>query len=244
MRKSQTISDYHSRVRRVGDYIDAHLDDALDLEKLADIACYSPYHWHRIYRALAGETAAQTVRRRRLHRAALALISTSDTVGLIARAAGYASVEAFTRAFGAAHGAPPASFRKAGNTPADYISHISQGQLMADVRIETRPATRLAAISHTGNYMQIGPVFGRLLAWAGAHNLLGPDSVGIGVYYDDPSATPEAALRSEAGLTIADTVEADDTVKIITLQAGRHAILRHTGPYEQLPATYAVLFGT
>lgn len=47
---------YEKRLKRVTDHIHAHLDDELDLDKLAEVACMSAYHWHRIYRAVLGET--------------------------------------------------------------------------------------------------------------------------------------------------------------------------------------------
>ena len=61
---------YENRLRRVSAYIHDHLDEDLDMERLAEIACLSSYHWHRIYRAIYGETLAATVKRLRLHRAA------------------------------------------------------------------------------------------------------------------------------------------------------------------------------
>jgi len=61
---------YEARLNRVLDHIYDHLDEPLDIDRLAEIACLSPYHWHRIYQAMHGETVASTVRRLRLHRAA------------------------------------------------------------------------------------------------------------------------------------------------------------------------------
>ena len=63
------------RLDRVFSWLADHLDDTLDLERLAEVACMSPYHFHRIYHAMQGETAADTVRRLRLHRAAVELIT-------------------------------------------------------------------------------------------------------------------------------------------------------------------------
>ena len=60
---------YEARLSRVLDHIYDHLDEPLDIDRLAEIACLSPYHWHRIYQAMYGETIAATVRRLRLHRA-------------------------------------------------------------------------------------------------------------------------------------------------------------------------------
>jgi hypothetical protein len=65
-----TRSDYAMRLERVFRWLADHLDDTLDLARLAEVAAMSPYHFHRTYHAMQGETAAETVRRRRLHRAA------------------------------------------------------------------------------------------------------------------------------------------------------------------------------
>jgi AraC-like DNA-binding protein len=54
---------YEARLNRVLDHIHDHLDEPLDIDRLAEIACLSPYHWHRIYQAMHGETVAATVRR-------------------------------------------------------------------------------------------------------------------------------------------------------------------------------------
>ncbi|MBI3496232.1 MAG: AraC family transcriptional regulator [Proteobacteria bacterium] len=70
MSKPDTTRDYGRRIERVVAFIGAHLDDPLDLGRLAEVACFSPYHFHRVYRAIAGETTADTLRRLRLHRAA------------------------------------------------------------------------------------------------------------------------------------------------------------------------------
>lgn len=57
-------------MRRVIEHVHDHLDEPLYLNALADIACLSPHHWHRVYHAMYGATLAQTVKRLRLHRAA------------------------------------------------------------------------------------------------------------------------------------------------------------------------------
>ena len=62
------------RIQRVVDYLAEHLDETLDLDALAHVACFSPYHFHRVYRGLLGETVNDTVRRLRLHRSAVDLL--------------------------------------------------------------------------------------------------------------------------------------------------------------------------
>lgn len=80
-------------------FIHDHLDEDIDLNRLADVACLSPYHWHRIYHAINGETIAVTVRPLRLHRAAGLLANTPMPVETIAQMSGYGGVAAFSRAF-------------------------------------------------------------------------------------------------------------------------------------------------
>src|SRR5260221_14768984 len=110
MNEPTSRSDYAIRLERVSTWLVDHLDETVDLRRLADVACMSPYHFHRIYHAMQGETAAETVRRLRLHRAAVELITGGLPVPRIALRAGYASQEAFTRSFKAAYGTPPARY--------------------------------------------------------------------------------------------------------------------------------------
>ena len=60
MTKPETLIDYGRRVARVADHIADHLDDELDVERLASVAHFSPWHFHRIYRETTGETVAPT----------------------------------------------------------------------------------------------------------------------------------------------------------------------------------------
>ncbi|MPV59790.1 helix-turn-helix domain-containing protein [Burkholderia sp. BE24] len=79
---------YAASVARVHAYIGAHLDGPLDLNRLAEIACLSPYHWQRIYRAMYGESIVLMVRRMRMVRASEDLVCTARPLDEIARRAG------------------------------------------------------------------------------------------------------------------------------------------------------------
>ena len=114
MTKLKERIDYQERLNRVIVFIHDHLDEEIDLNRLADVACLSPYHWHRIYHAMHGETIAATVRRLRLHRAAGFLANTAMPIETIAEKSGYAGVAAFSRAFTNDYGMPPAQYRKDG----------------------------------------------------------------------------------------------------------------------------------
>src|SRR5262245_16154905 len=85
---SMTAADnqrqYEARLLRVLAYIHDNLDGDLSLDRLADVACMSRFHWHRVFRAMTGETLADAVRRIRLSRAANALVSEERPIEEIA----------------------------------------------------------------------------------------------------------------------------------------------------------------
>src|SRR5262245_12937310 len=210
MNERTTQSDYAERLERVFRWLADHLDDTLDLTHLADVACLSPYHFHRIYRAMQGETAADTVRRLRLHRAAIELITGELPVARIARRAGYGSQEAFTRAFKSAYGVPPARYRASFvPDPAAPAKENEMDTMTYEATVRLTSPIRVVALRQQGPYANIASTFERLMAMAGGQRLLGPDARTFGIYYDDPSVTPAGGLRADACVTVAEAVIPD-----------------------------------
>lgn len=111
-------TSYENRILRVLAYIHDHPAGDLSLDTLADVAAMSRFHWHRVFRALTGETCAQAVRRIRLHRAANALVRSDRPVTRIASEVGYPNLNSFARAFSEAYGSSPAAFRQGRAVPA------------------------------------------------------------------------------------------------------------------------------
>jgi AraC family transcriptional regulator len=243
----QTTADwinYEERLNRVTTYIYEHLDDELDLIKLAEIAWLSPYHFHRIYRAARGETLFTTVQRLRLHRAAGCLAHTALPIADISQKSGYKNMQSFNRTFNAIYGMPPARYRKHGSHTQYQSNHPERSMTMYDVTIKTIPALDVISISHHGAYLQIGQAFDRLGSWLAARNLIDASSRMMGVYYDDPAIVAEKDLRSRACFTVSQTVTPEAPLELITIAEGQYAVLRHKGPYSDLQAAYTWLFGT
>ena len=106
-------ANYIARINRVVDHIDAHLSESLTLEALAEVAHFSPFHFHRLFSALTGETLADCIRRRRLERAASSLIQNQKTPVLdTALNVGFSSAEVFSRNFRQHFGITPTAWRK------------------------------------------------------------------------------------------------------------------------------------
>lgn len=108
-------AEYIARINRVIDHIEAHLDEPLSLDHLARVACFSPYHFHRVFAGVVGETLKQFTTRLRLERAAQKLIlNPKESVTEIALGCGFSSSATFARAFRDAFGTSASELRAAG----------------------------------------------------------------------------------------------------------------------------------
>jgi AraC family transcriptional regulator len=234
MKRRTTIQANSNRIDRVMRYIHANPHANPDFQHLADIACLSPFHFHRLYHAVTGETVAATLARLKLHGAAGALAKTDRPLAAIARDAGYRSISAFSRAFSCSHGDAPTRFRA--------NARSGGGRLMTEISIKDRPALRLLVTEHRGAAYLIGDAFDRLVAWGSPRGLLGPRKMGVAVYLADMSV-PEAEQRSLAGFTIDMEVESDNPgIMPYDLPPGHHLVMLHKGPYAQIGETWRALY--
>lgn len=234
---------YEPRMRRVIAHVHDHLDAALDLNALADIACLSPHHWHRIYHAMYGETLAHTVKRLRLHRAAGQLACSSLAVARVAAAAGYPNLQSFTRTFKSVYGQPPARFRVAGQHRDFELPGVTRGAAAFEISVRQTEALPVLAVEHRGSYMAIGRAFDLLFTRVAAAGLARPGMRMLALFFDDPDLVSEASLRAQAA--VAGCAEPDTECGLLrsTIPAGVCAVLAHTGPYASMRAAYRWLFG-
>jgi AraC family transcriptional regulator len=92
--------EYTLRINRVQDYIEEHLEEEFSLPGLAQVAHFSPYHFHRIFGSLTGETLFEYIQRVRLEKAAYFLIANPNkTVTQVALSCGFSNQASFAKAF-------------------------------------------------------------------------------------------------------------------------------------------------
>jgi AraC family transcriptional regulator len=241
--KRAVDNSYEDRIGRVVAYVFDHLDDALDLNRLAEIACLSPWHWHRVYAAMRGETIAATVKRLRLDRAATALVQTSSPIDAIAKRSGYPNLQSFTRIFRSVYGMPPATYRKSGSHMRFHPAGERRRDAVYDVAIKTVPPMTAVTVEHVGSYMEINRAFDRLLGWLASRQLLGAEFRLLGIFYDDVATVPAEKLRSRAAVVTGRAVAVGPPVERTEIAGGDYAVLRHKGPYADMKAAYEWLYG-
>ncbi len=235
---------YEDRLRRVLVYIHDHLDGDLSLDALADIACLSRFHWHRVFKAMTGETLADSIRRIRLLKAANALVLETAPLPEIAGRFGYSDVASFSRAFTAAHGLAPGAFRTQGVQLANDLRQNTGDFRMYPVTIETLPRSRAAGVLNKGPYTNLGRAFQQLGGALASHNLFSRVTGLFAVYHDAPGATPEQEMRSHAAVFISDDFRKDIAgFDYFDVAGGRYAVMAHKGPYATLASAYEWLYG-
>jgi AraC family transcriptional regulator len=253
-----TWNDYQERILRVLTHIQEHLDETLDLEELARVACFSSFHFHRIFAAMTGETIADHVRRLRLERAAMELRSGAQQVIQVALDAGYEAHEAFSRAFKAAYGVSPAKFRRATGRIAILAApsgvHFRQGvplttfntnhittKVMKVITTKIKPM-RVAYLRHVGPYEDVRQTWIDLTARLSADKQIRKRSLFIGIGHDNPSVTPASALRYDACITVDEAYEPKKPVEVQIIVGGDYAVTKNC-PGGTIKDAFQYLYG-
>ncbi len=132
-------------------YIEEHLTEEIDYERLGKIACCSSYHFQRMFTYMAGVPLSEYIRRRRMSLAAVDLQSTGIKIIDVAGKYGYNSPTAFNRAFQSVHGIAPSAVKNEGvsvkSFPPVSFKLIVKGVEEMNYRIETKAAFRIVGVS-------------------------------------------------------------------------------------------------
>jgi AraC family transcriptional regulator len=253
MNSTQSRQAYSDKIDLVMDYIYTHPSEEISLETLASVACFSAFHFHRIFTAIAGETPRDYIERCKLERAANRLCTAPERLVLeTALECGYSSVSAFSRAFKKHYQMAPSAFLK--KHIMDYHSidaveskrqRIYSEADFANIRLQNLPAYHYAYKQVFSGYSSGIPTsWSRLFRYAESHELLGKDTVYFGIPFDNPGITPRNKCRYRACVTVGGTfVQQKGEIRTAEISAARYAIYTFKGRREDIGDAYALLYG-
>ncbi|MDD5646885.1 MAG: GyrI-like domain-containing protein [Candidatus Bipolaricaulis sp.] len=246
--------EYVGRVNRVMDYVRANLAGDLRLETLARVASFSPFHFHRVFRSIVGETLNDFIRRVRVGAAAGRLLNNPRaSITGIAVQCGYSSSSAFAREFRGAFGMSASEFRRGGRDAVRKIRQVERKNAQPDskggkdsapagdytltiptarrysmkfnVEVKPMPEWNVIYARHIGAYNKIGEAFERLFKWAEPRGLVRfPETVSLAIYHDSPEITDAAKLRSDACLTVPSGTKVDGEIGTMKIPGGLFAV--------------------
>ncbi len=132
-------------IARAIEYIEQNLREAITMAQIAEAACYSLYHFCRMFNSITHYTPYEYLMRRRLSEAARDLVDTDKKIIEIAFDYEFNSPETFTRAFKRMFGVQPRQWRKQGRIPPrllmpplteDYLRHLNQDEALKPVIVK------------------------------------------------------------------------------------------------------------
>lgn len=238
-----TTTRYQECLSKVLNYLQENLDSALSLDELASVACLSSYHFHRIFSAYTGESLYGHIRRLRLELAAKQLKYGKAPVGRIGLDSGFETHASFTKAFRHQFDSSPLEFRRIRQAEMRAEAEMASGDGQVKPEFRTLAPMNICYVRRNGSYQQAAAdAWQALMQYACRHGLLHENALSLGITYDDPLITREGHIRYEACLNLQAPRKPDGEVGVKEIKGGRYAVFRHTGPYQNLWATYKAIY--
>jgi AraC family transcriptional regulator len=189
----QIQADYKNRINRVFEFIDENLESNLSLNIVSEIAFFSPFHFHRVFKFMTGETLNGYVTRRKIEKSASDLLHKKITASEIAHKYGFSDNSSYSRAFKKYFGISPTEFKKQnpnrhskirqlksknGQEYPDYEKYIcvinnlkNWIKMNAKIEIKEMPKIDLAYVSSIGPH-NLENAYGTLMQWATPKGLM------------------------------------------------------------------------
>lgn len=251
--KEKSRSEYLARINRVLEYIEHHYTESVKLEKLASVASFSPFHFHRIFTVLTGETPADYFQRIRIEKAAQQLKDyPQKSISDIVFDCGFSSMALFARIFKKHFGISATEYRRSEQPllVKDGVYYGKNGQALSKkskiylalnhelcsvnlkqliimetkVTVKELPDMQVIYVRHTGAFDRISEAYGKLMQFAGPRGLLASSARTITVYHDDPSVTEISKVRQSACLLVDKDVTVKGEVGKMTIKGGKYAV--------------------
>jgi AraC family transcriptional regulator len=254
--KTQAGSEYTQRIDRVIDYLRANLDRQVKLAELANVACFSEFHFHRIFTAASGETLNNFTNRLRLEKAARLLRYSDQTLTDIALECGFSSSATFSRAFRSGYETSPSQFRKSGEIKNSKICkelfpQDEYGLLMSaeekraafPVRLVDIPEREVAYIRVTNAFEmdRVLAALKKLIEWAKSQDIFSQGTL-FGMTVDDPHVTPKHVYRYEVCIASSLPFECSKGMSKLKMPVMRYAAVRVSGDIHKVATAWDYLY--
>ncbi|HWS78565.1 MAG TPA: GyrI-like domain-containing protein [Thermomonas sp.] len=241
--KSDTRNAYVRRVDAVLARLQAAIaagDDLPGLAELAAVANLSPFHFHRVWRALTGETVGATVARLRLSRALQLLGAEDAAIADVALSVGYDTPQALARACRDQLHASPSELREDADRRAALLATLERpaagpAEPMAlQVEVVSLEPFEVVALRNRGAFADLDQAYGALFEWAAGAGLV-ESIIGLhGIPHGDHRDLPAEELEFDCAIRLSAAAEPAAPLQRLLLEGGDYAQVRHVGSYDRL----------
>ena len=226
------------------------------LGELAHVACFSEFHFHRIFGAVSGETLNSFTNRLRLEKAARLLRYSEQSLTDIALDCGFSSSATFSRAFRSGYDTSPSQFRKSGEIKKSKICKelfpeeeyglpmsAEEKRAAFPVRLIDVPERQVAYIRVTNAFGldRVLAALKTLIEWAKSQNIFS-QGILFGMTVDDPHVTPKHLYRYEVCLASSLPLECMEGMSKLKMRAMRYAAVRVSGDIDKVATAWDYLY--
>ncbi|PEK12025.1 AraC family transcriptional regulator [Bacillus toyonensis] len=254
MESVQSKDEYLHRIYKVQDYIELHINDALSIEALADVAGFSKFHFHRIFKGIVDEPLSRYVNRLKLERATHLITYRPDmTITDIAYHFGFTDSAVFSRTFKNYYGVSPSQYRNYNSKNCKDVSEPSQynecKKVRGEVEIVTKDKVNVAYKRYVGTYKELAIEFPKMIeklfhyATEQNYHVFGDTKV-LTIYHDHHEFTEDTHLRTSLCITIPDgsAVETSE-IGIMAIPPGKYAIGHFEISQDEYKGAWGFLYG-
>lgn len=239
--------EYIKRINKVLTFIDENLDAELSLQTISNVAFYSPFHLHRLFKAITNETLNSYITRKRIERTAMMLIHNKEfSISEIADKYGFKNDSTFSRTFKKIYGQSPTEFRKSNFNNFSKISKVNSNngkenfitqeylcniinhknwiKMNAKIEIKEMPKMNLAYVTQIG-VNGIDSAFQRIIKWATPKELLSKSETNVcRVFYDSFKVTDADKVRMSIGILTNQELIAEGEIGLTTIEKGKNIV--------------------
>jgi len=236
--------DHRRRMMVVLQFVEDNLDAEPELNHLASLACYSPFHFHRLFSTFVGSSIYAYRKRLLLERAVRHLQHSNKALFDIAASCGYSNQASFNKAFKQQFSATPSQVREHKVLP-KILNPLILESLTMDVNIVEQDEINIICARATGTYAQAAPIaWQAIMSFAYGNRHMKPEVRSFGVSHDNPSVTDAGNIRYDAGLDLDPSIDISGHNELHrhSIPAGRYAVFHHKGCYTTFPEAYHYIF--
>ncbi|MBU4315736.1 MAG: effector binding domain-containing protein [Proteobacteria bacterium] len=244
--------DYIKPVQNALEFIEKNLMQEIRSKDVAREAAISKFHFHRIFLAVAGNSVAGYIRRRRLTEAAYELMQTHKKIIDMALDYQFGAPESFSRAFKNMYGVTPGHYRSGKDHFAarhqaaiqwDILSNLKGGTIV-EPKIITKETFKVIGMTYYGDNQknEIQRLWENFLPEEESiKNRIHPD-IGYGICYpvEDPDNT--SAFEYLAAVEVSNLDEIPEGMEGRTIPAQKYAVFLHRGPVDKITETYQTIY--
>ncbi len=232
------------RMNKVVHFIENNLDSGVDCDRLSKIACYSKFHFHRLFYSYVGEGVYAFRKRLLLERAVKHLLYSDDNITDIAFKCGYENQASFNKAFRKQFSFTPSQIRKQMvSVDTSRVKLIRKRSINMKPEIIEFEKTTVICARAFGTYAEAAPeAWSQIMKFAYSNKLMKKGVRMFGISHDDPNITEPNNIRYDACVDIDANIDKEANLRKSTVSGGKYAKFLHKGPYENFQETYTHIF--